>query len=157
MERVVGDRSKYYYGFFEYNWTRFLHNFCCCFLDKESKEYKRRQFRHDRYKRAKKRLRGEIDILKHVQGQRMTDFLAHLNLRDYQRVLVSSFKEYQLGDMTQADDRKRQQSKFIDSLKRTSILDLLDDESHWKRTNKDIEEDEMLTPAQKKLLKKIRT
>ena len=42
-------------------------------------------------------------------------------------------------------------------MKRTSILDLLDDESQWKRTNKDIEEDENLTPAQRVLLRKIRT
>ena len=121
MERVVGDRSKYYYGFFEYNWTRFLHKCCGCFLNKESSAYKRRKFKHDRYKKAKERLRSEIDILRHVQGQRMTEFLAHLKLRDYQRVLVSSFKEYQLGDMTEADDLKR--------LQWAGIQNLLDDEA----------------------------
>ena len=59
--------------------------------------------------------------------------------------------------MTTADDRKRQQSRLMETLQRTSILNLIDDESQWKKSNRDIEEDEQLTEAQKTLLLKIRT
>ena len=59
--------------------------------------------------------------------------------------------------MTAADDRKRQQSRLMETLQRTSILNLIDDESQWKKSNRDIEEDEQLTEAQKTLLLKIRT
>ena len=45
----------------------------------------------------------------------------------------------------------------METLQRTSILNLIDDESQWKKSNRDIEEDEQLTEAQKTLLLKIRT
>lgn len=45
----------------------------------------------------------EIDILKHVQVQRISIFMQKLRLRKDQRALVTSFKKYQIDFMIPED------------------------------------------------------
>ena len=45
------------------------------------------------------RLNEEIDVLKYVSTQRLSNFIAKLILRKHQRALVQSFQKYQLDDM----------------------------------------------------------
>ena len=156
LERIVSERGKYYYGFFEYQWTRLLHYCCCCCLNKKSETYEKRDFMLNRYYQAQQRLTEEMDILKHVEGQRMTSFYSRLWLTDYQRALIPYNKRYQLDDTLKKEELKRRQSKFIRDMQRTSIVNLIDDESDWKRNNYDILGDKELTEAQKQLLLKVR-
>ena len=54
------------------------------------------------------------------------------------------------------EEFERRRSKFIKDMQRTSIVNLIDDESDWKRNNYDILGDDELTEAQKELLLKMR-
>ena len=72
---------------------------CCCFVKKDSIWWKDRLFKYNRYETAVEKLNEEIDILKHIQNQRVSEFMAKLILRKHQRALVQSFKRFQLDDM----------------------------------------------------------
>ena len=107
LEGTVTERGKFNYRFSEYNCTWLLGLFCCCFIRKESLWWRKRDFRYKRYEKAVERLNEEIDILKHVQTQRTSEFMAKLILRKHQRALVQSFEKYQLDDMLAEDEAEK--------------------------------------------------
>ena len=45
--------------------------------------WKRRTFEYERYENAVENMNKEVDILKHVTNQRVSEFLAKLVLRGY--------------------------------------------------------------------------
>ena len=94
LEGTVIERGKFYYLYREYMSTWLLSILCCCLIKKESLWWKRRKFRYTRYETAVTRLNEEIDILKHPQTQRLSEFISKLILRKHQRALVQSFKKY---------------------------------------------------------------
>ena len=99
MEGTVIERGKFYYDFRDYQFTWILMKCCCCFVKKDSIWWKDRLFKYNRYEAAVEKLNEEIDILKHIQNQRVSEFMAKLILRKHQRALVQSFKRFQLDDM----------------------------------------------------------
>ena len=99
LEGTVIERGKFFYRFVDYYGTWFLNTCCCCFIKKNSRWWKVRQFKYKRYEDALKRLSEEIDILKHMSNQRVSEFMANVFLQRHQRALVQSFKKYQLDDM----------------------------------------------------------
>lgn len=56
---------------------------CCCFVKKDSIWWKDRLFKYNRYETAVEKLNEEIDILKHIQNQRVSEFMAKLILRKH--------------------------------------------------------------------------
>ena len=99
LEGTVIERGKFFYRFLEHYGTWSLKSFFCCCIRKESRWWKVREFKYKRYEDALKRLNKEVDILKHVSNQRVSEFVAKLYLQKHQRALVQSFKKYQLDDM----------------------------------------------------------
>ena len=59
---------------------------------------------YKRYEEGLGKLNKEIDILKHVSNQRISEFMSKLITTRYQRALVQSFKKYQLDDMIAEDE-----------------------------------------------------
>ena len=59
---------------------------------------------YKRYEEALGKLNKEIDILKHVSNQRVSEFISKIVMTRYQRALVQSFKKYQLDDMIAEDE-----------------------------------------------------
>lgn len=102
------ERGKFFYRFVDYQATWCLRGlFClciqkhggCCSKCKNSRWWKKRNFKYDQYENTLKKLNSEIDILKHVSGQRVSQFLSKIVLKRHQRALVQSFEQYQLDDM----------------------------------------------------------
>ena len=83
LEGTVIERGKFYYQYREYIGTWLLSRLCCCLLKRESLWWKRRQFRYTRYETAEPRLNEEIDILKYLQTQRLSEFISKLILRKH--------------------------------------------------------------------------
>ena len=83
LEGTVSERGKLYYKFSEYHSTWFLDKCCCCFLRRDSRFWRSRIFKYKRYEKAIERLTEEIDILKHISSQRLSQFMAKLILRKH--------------------------------------------------------------------------
>lgn len=83
LKGTIIERGKFDYTFREYYFTWFITKFCCCCIRKNSQRAKIRQFKYDRYLDAIDRVNKEIDILKHVSNQRVSDFIAKLVLRKH--------------------------------------------------------------------------
>ena len=49
-------------------------------------------------------LANEFDIVKFIYVVRISQFLSKLVLRKHQRALVTSFKKYQIDDLSQPDE-----------------------------------------------------
>ena len=60
---------------------------CCKDLD----WYKRKVGKLERHEKAVEVLTDELDIVKQIKGDRVTDFLAKMSLKRYQRALVENF------------------------------------------------------------------
>lgn len=114
LEGTVIERGKFNYRFSEYQCTWLLRICCCCFIRKDSLWWRKRDFRYKRYETAVERLNEEIDILKHVQTQRTSEFIAKLILRKHQRALVQSFAKYQLDDMLAEEESEKLRQSAID-------------------------------------------
>ena len=93
------EKGKFYYRYYEYITTWLLSTCCCCMFDRESTWWRKRKFEYDRYEKAVDKLNQQIDIVKFVETQRLSDFMARLFLKPYQRALVQSFQEYQIDNM----------------------------------------------------------
>lgn len=69
---------------------------CCC---KNKDWYKQRVKKLERHENAVAALTEEFDVVKHIKGERVTDFLAKISLKRYHRALVASFSRYQVADL----------------------------------------------------------
>ena len=52
---------------------------------------KKRKHRYERYEKAVDKLNQQIDIVKFVETQRLSEFMSKLFMKPYQRALVQSF------------------------------------------------------------------
>jgi len=102
LVRTVAERGKYWYDFHEFFVMKLIQYFmcccccCCCSRLTNSACYKRRLQRFERHKEAVYKLDSELGVLQIVQTLRQTKFLAKLLLRKHHRVLINSFRQYQL-------------------------------------------------------------
>ena len=83
IEMTIKERGKFYYRYSEYILTWLAGCCCCCFIKKDSIWWKSKQFKYKRYEDAVEQLNNEIDILKHVSNQRISEFIAKLVLRKH--------------------------------------------------------------------------
>ena len=70
---------------------------CCC---KDLDWYKRKVSKLERHEKAVEVLTEELDIVKQIKGDRVTDFLAKMSLKRYQRALVENFQRFQIANMS---------------------------------------------------------
>ena len=116
LKRTITERGQYKYSFREYQCTWILMKCCCCFISKDRRSWKEREWRYNRYEDALERMNGEIDVLKSVSGQRMTQFLAKILLKKHQRTLVQSFSKYQIDVTTEDDAREQFENGLYDAM-----------------------------------------
>ena len=100
--RTVAERGRYWYTYSEYFLTWFLKSFCCCCFCRRSSWFQRRTERLERHEAASEKLADEIDIVNLLHALRLGQFTAKLNLNKHQRALVTSFKKYQIDDLSQS-------------------------------------------------------
>ena len=102
MMQTVAERGKYWYDYSEYLCAQILVSWCCsCF--KKCDCVKRRAKRLKRHERAYEKLTDEIDIVKLLYVQRIGQFIAKLILRKHQRALITSFKNFKIDNLQEAD------------------------------------------------------
>ena len=129
---------------------------CCCCVNKDSLRWKVRNFKFERYEKAVEKMNAEIDILKHIQNQRVSEFIAKLVLRKHQRALVQSFQKYQLDDMIAEEEAVMRQSQMITQLANAAESDdLLDSIAGPNERYKNLNE-KGLTDQQRELIDEIR-
>ena len=63
--------------------------------------------RYESYKSAARRLDAELDINRVLNAVRLTEFMAMLNLKRYQRLLVSHFRRYQIEEVKPKKDLQK--------------------------------------------------
>ena len=80
LKQTVSERGQFTYTFWEYYGTWFFKTCCCCFLKKQKLWWRRREWRYNRYEDILERMNSEIDVLKFISAQRMTDFLSKVYL-----------------------------------------------------------------------------
>ena len=102
MMRTVAERGRYWYTYQEYLFVWLL-KMCCCLCCSRNSWYKKRLEKYERHQRASEKLQDEVDIVKLIYVQRIGQFIAKLILKKHQRALVTSFKKYQIGDLSQSD------------------------------------------------------
>ena len=103
MMRTVAERGRYWYTYQEYMFVWLLKTCCCCFCSANSSWYKRRLEKYERHEQASEKLQHEIDIINLLYVQRIGKFIAKLILKKHQRALVTSFKKYQVDNLSQSD------------------------------------------------------
>ena len=103
----MAEKGKFYYRYSEYITTWLLSLCCCCMFDRESTWWRKRKFEYDRYEKAVDKLNKQIDIVKFVEKQRLSEFMARLFLKPYQRALVQSFQEYQIDNMPAFEEQAK--------------------------------------------------
>ena len=118
---------------------------CCCF--KRRNCVKRRADRLKRHNDASDKLKNEIDIVKLLYVQRVGQFIAKLILKKHQRALVTSFKKYQVDDLSRGGEVSGGEALGLlePSIQEDGTVDLL---SEFTRSGK-------LTEDQMKLLREI--
>ena len=103
MVGTVAGRGKYFYSYVEYNWSILLKNLCnCCCKRKDW--FKRRMRRLERHEKATDNLAQELDVVDLIYIKRLSQFLAKLVLKKHQRALITSFRRYQLDDLSYLDE-----------------------------------------------------
>ena len=134
LESTIVERGNFFYLFSEYIMTRFIKNFCCCCIKKDSRWWEIRLFRYNRYVNAVEKMNGEIDIIKHVSNVRISEFMAKRYFQKHQRALVQNFKKYQLPATDSKDLFANKQRQVIDALAGSEgdISVLLDSEAQKK-------------------------
>ena len=95
--------GRYNYPYKEYQSTKFMLRFCCCF--KKRACYKRREQRYKRQKLAEEQLAKETDFFKFLKLLRISNFTSKVGVRKYQRNLVPYFKKYQFPEL-EGDKKK---------------------------------------------------
>ena len=85
------EKGKFHYRYYEYITTWLLSICCCCKCARESRWFRKRKFESDRYEKAVDKLNQQIDIVKFVETQRLSEFMSKLFMKPYQRALVQSF------------------------------------------------------------------
>ena len=90
VKKTVSQGSEYSQNFLEiYMLVKLRSLFGCCCKNKDWYNEKIRKL--ERHEKAVDVLTKELDIVKQIKGDRVTDFLAKVSLKRYQRALVSSF------------------------------------------------------------------
>lgn len=79
MLQSVAERGRYFYEYREYLVTNFLKSLCCCLVNGRD-WYERRLVRLQRHQEASDRLKDEVDIVKLLYVQRLSQFLAKIKL-----------------------------------------------------------------------------
>ena len=79
-----GEYDQNYLQFIVLGKLRWLCGCCCKDLD----WYKRKVSKLERHEKAVEVLTEELDIVKQIKGDRVTDFLAKMSLKRHQRALV---------------------------------------------------------------------
>lgn len=83
----AGEYDENYLQIFLLEYLRWLCGCCCKDLD----WFKRMVSKLERHEKAVEILTEELDIVKQIKGDRVTDFLVKISLKRYQRALVANF------------------------------------------------------------------
>ena len=83
LEGTIIERDKFSYSFSEYFSTWLLKSYFCCCIRKSSNFWKLRQLKYERYGKAVSKMNNEVDILKHVSNQRVSEFISKIILKKH--------------------------------------------------------------------------
>jgi len=97
MLRTHSDRARYWYNYHELLLASLLSSLCCCLKSKSCYELRQRKKR--RHEDAVKKLRNELDVCNVIQTLRFAHFLSKIFLRKHQRLLVGTFRRYQVSNL----------------------------------------------------------
>ena len=92
MMQTVAERGKYFYNYSEYFLALTMRCLCCCCG--QGAWLQRRMKKLERHEAASQRLADEIDIVKLLSTQRISNFISKLVLKKHQRALVTNFSSY---------------------------------------------------------------
>ena len=99
VKKSIETRKKYNYSYAEYLTTKFMK--ACCLNKCISAEA---ASRFERHADTTERLEEELNFIQLVRNLRVFRFMSRLMLRKYQRVLVQSFRKYQVEGGAGGDD-----------------------------------------------------
>ena len=94
------------------------------------------RFEYERFEKAVEGLNREIDIVKHVSTQRLSEFMAKLTLRRHHRALVSSFMKYQIDNMLAEEEEAKKNQMAFERLAQAEghdvdLFELVDDDNRY--------------------------
>jgi len=93
---------------------------CCC---KDLDWYKRKVAKLERHEKAVEVLTEELDIVKQIKGDRVTDFLAKMSLKRYQRALVANFHRFQIASMSDVETSQEKIAMEVDKENSAALSD----------------------------------
>lgn len=141
LVRVVAKRGRYWYNYHEFQLARFIRQFCCCL--KKFDCYQRRQDRLQRHIDATNQLQQELDVINIIKTNRISNFLAKMQLHKQQRNLVNSFRAHQVDDLKL--DEEENHPKAVDDEAQMLITGIQADHEEGNLLEgielKDLEED----------------